>query len=253
MLYNNNDLALEQKGVENYLLLRAAEKGYPHQYLTDVMPLLEKTYRVSQLPICSVEILPLFTAAYQFAKTAHEGQFRRFIDLPYICHPLELATRLLLESSPIEAVAAALLHDVVEDCGVLLSTIEEKFGEKVAAHVFYLSDIAKPEDGNRKQRQSINFEHFKQSDSDTHNIKLVDLISNTRSLIFCDPRFSTVYTPELMVGIDYFQGKVLNNNLANTLFATANIALEVLELQQQYGIAKLENKKSVNKVLTGRF
>jgi len=74
--------------------------------------------------------LPLVEEAYQFALEAHEGQKRRSGE-PYLQHPLEAAsilTDLRLDAS---SLAAALLHDVVEDCEVPLSAIQELFGSEV--------------------------------------------------------------------------------------------------------------------------
>ena len=57
--------------------------------------------------------------ALDFAVTAHEGQFRNNSDIPYISHPLTLACHCLaMGITDDETVAACLLHDVVEDCGV---------------------------------------------------------------------------------------------------------------------------------------
>jgi len=76
------------------------------------------------------EKVALVEEAYQFALEAHEGQTRRSGE-PYLQHPLEAAsilTDLRLDAS---SLAAALLHDVVEDCDVPLSQIEETFGPEV--------------------------------------------------------------------------------------------------------------------------
>ena len=77
------------------------------------------------------EKLALIEEAYEFAAKAHKGQ-TRLSGNPYLEHPLE--TALILADLQLDAAsssAAALLHDVIEDCNVPLSQIEEKFGPEV--------------------------------------------------------------------------------------------------------------------------
>jgi guanosine-3',5'-bis(diphosphate) 3'-pyrophosphohydrolase len=91
---------------------------------------------VRQLTEKASEYLPedriaLVEAAYEFAQEAHSGQYRKSGD-PYITHPLETAmivADLHLDES---SLAAALLHDVPEDCGIPFAVIEERFGTEVA-------------------------------------------------------------------------------------------------------------------------
>ena len=59
---------------------------------------------------------PVITAAKMMAGKAHEGQFRKYSGLPYIIHPIEVATTVEAYGGTDEMIAAALLHDVVEDC-----------------------------------------------------------------------------------------------------------------------------------------
>lgn len=70
--------------------------------------------------------------AYNFAKSAHEGQKRKWTNLPYFTHPKAVAR--ILESLHCSEVlvAAGLLHDVVEDCNIGINVIEEEFGVQVA-------------------------------------------------------------------------------------------------------------------------
>ncbi len=77
------------------------------------------------------ERLALVEDAYNFALKAHEGQ-RRKSGEPYLEHPLQIALTLAELQLDATALAAALLHDVPEDCGVPISQIETKFGPEVA-------------------------------------------------------------------------------------------------------------------------
>lgn len=54
--------------------------------------------------------------AAQFAARVHHGQLRKYMDVPYIVHPLSVATQAAIWNLPEHVVIAALLHDVIEDC-----------------------------------------------------------------------------------------------------------------------------------------
>ena len=77
------------------------------------------------------EKLAVVEKAYQFALKAHEGQMRRSGE-PYLEHPLQVAITLAGLQLDADAIAAALLHDVTEDCGIPISRIEEEFSPDVA-------------------------------------------------------------------------------------------------------------------------
>ncbi|MGE0688270.1 MAG: bifunctional (p)ppGpp synthetase/guanosine-3',5'-bis(diphosphate) 3'-pyrophosphohydrolase [Dehalococcoidia bacterium] len=73
----------------------------------------------------------LIEDAYTFAAQCHEGQMRTSGD-PYIIHPIDAAFTVAELHLDGAAIAAALLHDVVEDCGVSLEDLSHRFGEDVA-------------------------------------------------------------------------------------------------------------------------
>lgn len=123
--------------------------------------------------------------ALDFATKAHEGQVRKYSGTPYINHPIEVSE--ILKSVGIDnqlILAAALLHDVVEDCGIPIEVISRDFGVIVASYVDGLTDVSKPEDGNRKTRKAKDLAHTARQSIKIRNIKLADLISNSRSIKF---------------------------------------------------------------------
>ncbi len=69
--------------------------------------------------------------AYEYAVFWHEGQRRKGSDRPYAVHPLTVARILLDDGGRAELVAAALLHDLLEDTSLLPAEIEERFGSRV--------------------------------------------------------------------------------------------------------------------------
>lgn len=133
-----------------------------------------------------------------FATAAHAAvkQVRKYTFEPYIVHPTEVAAIVSTVSHTPEMLAAAFLHDTVEDTGVTIELIRTEFGEKVAELVGWLTDVSKPEDGNRAKRKAIDREHSAQAPADAQTVKLADLISNSRSIMKHDAEFAKTYLTE---------------------------------------------------------
>jgi (p)ppGpp synthase/HD superfamily hydrolase len=133
-----------------------------------------------------------------FATAAHAavGQLRKYTNEPYIVHPDEVVS--IVRSVPhTEAMlAAAWLHDVVEDTGVTIETVRAEFGAEVADLVAWLTDVSRPEDGNRAHRKARDREHTAAAPAEAQTVKLADLISNTRSIMAHDPKFAVTYLEE---------------------------------------------------------
>jgi (p)ppGpp synthase/HD superfamily hydrolase len=98
--------------------------------------------------------------------------------------------------STAEMVAAAWLHDTVEDTGVTATDIHMNFGPEVAALVGWLTDVSKPEDGNRAHRKAMDRAHTAEAPAEAQTVKLADLISNSRSIMAHDPAFARTYLEE---------------------------------------------------------
>lgn len=133
-----------------------------------------------------------------FATASHSAvkQVRRYTGEPYIVHPTEVVSIVSMVDHTPEMLAAAWLHDVVEDTGVTIETIHAEFGEKVSELVGWLTDISKPQDGNRKIRKAIDREHTSMAPAEAQTIKLADLISNSKSIMEHDPKFAVTYLEE---------------------------------------------------------
>jgi (p)ppGpp synthase/HD superfamily hydrolase len=97
---------------------------------------------------------------YAMAAHASVKQVRKYTGEPYIVHPAEVAK--IVASVPgatPDMVAAAWLHDVVEDTGCTFTDIHMAFGIDIATLVGWLTDVSKPEDGNRAVRKAIDRAH----------------------------------------------------------------------------------------------
>lgn len=136
--------------------------------------------------------------AFIFAVNAHEAikQRRKYTGEPYFMHPVAVASIVSKVPHTEGMLAAAMLHDTVEDAGVILIDIERKFGAEVAELVGWLTDISRPEDGNRAARKAIDREHTARAPAQAKTIKLADLIDNTASIVRHDPAFARVYLKE---------------------------------------------------------
>ena len=77
----------------------------------------------------------LLDRAIVFATKAHSGTLRKKDGIPYILHPMEVASIAGGITTDVEVLTAALLHDTVEDTNVTLDTIKSQFGDRVAALV----------------------------------------------------------------------------------------------------------------------
>lgn len=82
--------------------------------------------------------------AAAFAAEAHKGAVRKGSNIPYMTHPAETAVIVSMMSDDEEVIAAALLHDVIEDAGITEEVIREKFGSRVAELV-----VAESEDKSK--------------------------------------------------------------------------------------------------------
>jgi (p)ppGpp synthase/HD superfamily hydrolase len=143
--------------------------------------------------------MDIIEKARVFATAAHAAaaQLRKYTNEPYIVHPAEVASIINnLEGASAEMVAAAWLHDVVEDTGVTIEIIRAEFGEKVAELVGWLTDASRPEQGNRATRKAIDRAHTAMASAEAQTIKLADLISNCSSIKEHDANFAKTYFEE---------------------------------------------------------
>lgn len=138
----------------------------------------------------------LITQAALFAITAHGDQKRKYTGEPYFVHLAEVAHTIAMAGGRDEMIAAAYLHDVVEDTAVTDAQVEDEFGRQVATLVYWLTDASKPSDGNRAARKAIDRAHIAGASPDAKSIKLADLLSNTTSIVARDPEFAKVYLEE---------------------------------------------------------
>jgi hypothetical protein len=141
----------------------------------------------------------LVERAREFATKAHQriNHQRKYSKQPYHVHLEAVARRVANVTDDAEMIAAAWLHDTVEDTPATLEDIEEYFGAAVAELVEELTDVSKPSDGNRVQRKAIDRLHSSQASARSKTVKLADLIDNCKDITKHDERFARVYLVEM--------------------------------------------------------
>jgi GTP diphosphokinase / guanosine-3',5'-bis(diphosphate) 3'-diphosphatase len=126
----------------------------------------------------------LITRAYEIAEGAHRGQMRRSGD-PYIQHPLAVATILADLGLDDVTLAAALLHDAVEDTGVSLDDIVKDFGSEVAAIVDGVTKLDRVSFDSKEAQQAATMRKMlvaMAKDIRVLLIKLADRLHNMRTI-----------------------------------------------------------------------
>lgn len=144
--------------------------------------------------------MKLTERARLYATRVHSdaGQKRKFTGEPYIVHPAAVVELLQSVNPTEEMIAAAWLHDVVEDTDVTLETIGVLFGAEVAQYVEMLTDVrTRRTGGERIARKNANLIHSARANAEAQTIKLCDLIDNARCVVERDPLFAREYLLEM--------------------------------------------------------
>lgn len=123
--------------------------------------------------------------AAAFAAKKHSGQIRKGSGSPYIIHPFEVLSIIITVSDNEDLMAAALLHDTMEDCGVTKRTLTRCFGKRVAELVSKASEKKCTDSVNTwRERKEASLEHLRhESDQDSTLLALADKLSNIRSMM----------------------------------------------------------------------
>lgn len=130
--------------------------------------------------------MQVFEEAISFAARAHGGMVRKASQQPYILHPMEAAVIVGTMTDDPQVLAAAVLHDVVEDAGVTLQELREKFGDRVMELVASETEIKRadiPAADTWQTRKSEALELLRATDDiGVKMLYLGDKLSNLRSI-----------------------------------------------------------------------
>ena len=153
----------------------------------------------------------LIRGAYEFAKEQHEGQLRKSGE-PYIIHPVAVARIIADLKLDSESIAAALLHDVIEDTSATHEDVANLFGETVADVVEGVSKLTRIQYDTVEDEQMENFRKMLMAmhqDIRVILIKICDRLHNMRTMDFQPPykqRQKSLETMEIYVPISYRLG-----------------------------------------------
>jgi len=142
----------------------------------------------------------LYNEALHYAKYLHQGQVRKYTGEPYVNHCIAVATKVSRYISDPEIVAAALLHDTVEDCsgdlhGNVENLIRKKFGDNVSKYVWFLTKT--PEFvGTREERKRLDTLRLGMAPLPVIFIKLCDVMHNSIDIRNLDPDFWKTFRVE---------------------------------------------------------
>lgn len=140
----------------------------------------------------------LVARARDFAVATHRriDHVRKYSGQPYDVHLRAVAEIVAEVSDDAETIAAAWLHDAVEDTPATLGDIERELGAGVARLVEELTDVSKPGDGNRARRKELDRLHLAGASPRAKTVKLADLIDNAVDITHHDPRFAARFLAE---------------------------------------------------------
>ena len=148
---------------------------------------------------------PLIIKAKSFGSEYHSGQTRRYTNENYFNHCIRVASMVAQNTEDTEVIAAALLHDVVEDTHATNRMVRFTFGLRVSQIVGHLTKEYTPENYppekyptfNRKYRSMLEVERMREEMcEDAKLIKRFDIADNIKDIVLYDPKFAIVYLRE---------------------------------------------------------
>jgi len=122
---------------------------------------------------------PRFLRAFQFATDKHAGQTRKASAIPYIAHLMGVASLVLEAGGDEDLAIAALLHDVVEDCGgaPMLNEVRRRFGRRVARIVEGCTDADSYPKPPWRERKEGYIRRLRSADADTRLVSAADKLN----------------------------------------------------------------------------
>lgn len=147
--------------------------------------LSRKRARTKPRASAAIKLGPRFLRAFQFAAEKHAGQTRKASTIPYIAHLIGVASLVLEAGGDEDLAVAALLHDVVEDCGgaPMLKEVQRRFGKRVAHIVDGCTDADTDPKPPWLERKENYLQHLKTADAGTRLVSAADKLHNIRSIL----------------------------------------------------------------------
>ena len=192
------------------------------------------------------ENIDLITRAYECALKNHEGQFRKSAE-PYIIHAIQVAYILSQLRAGPTTIAAGLLHDVVEDCGVSSEGVAKMFNEEVATLVEAVTKIGALKFENEKEYLASNHRKIfiaMAKDVRVIIIKLSDRLHNMRTLQYMKPEKQRKISSETLEVYAPIAHRLGISEIKNEL---EDLSFMYLNREKYFEIARLVEKKKTER------
>ena len=133
----------------------------------------------------AVRLGPRFRRAFLFAADQHAEQTRKASTIPYVAHLMGVVSLVLEAGGDEDLAIAAMLHDVVEDCGgaPMLREVRRRFGRRAAEVVDGCTDADTYPKPPWRERKENYIRHLRRADADTHLVSAADKLNNVRSIL----------------------------------------------------------------------
>ncbi|CAK7012571.1 MAG: GTP pyrophosphokinase [Peptostreptococcus russellii] len=180
--------------------------------------------------------------AYNLAKEAHEGQFRKSGE-PYFIHPKAVANILADMQLDEDTICGGLLHDVVEDTDYELDYIEEQFGKDVAILVDGVTKLGKIKYMTKEESQSENLRKMflaMAKDMRVILIKLADRLHNMRTLEYMNPEKAKYKAQETL---DIYAGIAHRLGISKIKWELEDLSLRYLNGEGYYELVNMVKMK----------
>jgi GTP pyrophosphokinase len=210
---------------------------------------LLRVIRETNVPVHQDKI----TQAYLFARSAHQGQFRKS-GVPFVTHGVDVAITLAQLGLRTPSLVAALLHDTVEDTPVTIEQIRAEFGEEIALLVDGLTKISRLNFQNREEFQVENFRKLilaMAKDVRVIVIKLADRLNNMRTLEYLGEQAAeriAIETSDIYVSLAHRLGVYLIKTELEDLCFKTLFSHEYEMLQESISMRQEDTQKILDAI-----
>lgn len=149
--------------------------------------------------------MELLEKAQRWSARGHFGVNRKFGTIPYIVHPEAVAEIISQVTDDIDVIAAAWLHDIVEDTNATIDDIRSEFNDNIAQLVWEVSKITDNCSCSRDFRVMMNCVHYGNGLKWAKAIKIADAIHNLPSMIRDNPTFAARYVTEKKILLEFIK------------------------------------------------
>jgi (p)ppGpp synthase/HD superfamily hydrolase len=185
----SNPRRLNQRGVQN-------DQVHSHRWIQIRSSVRGCGRRLTGHDFGMTTAASIISTADAIAESAHAGQVSKYTGAPYVRHPRAVAALVMTVAHTPAMIAAALLHDVLEDTAVTEDELRAAVGDEVTGLVKELTDQVPPSAGNRALRKQLEAERLAATSAQAQTIKMGDLIDNVKSIAAHDRGFARVYLRE---------------------------------------------------------